>query len=327
MLWAIEKITVFRFFKKYSPDILHEINNLKEGFIVASMSKLDYVDNDQFLTRLADEVKLVVMDEAHHIIAPTYKQTIEILAKKHKETKLLGLSATPGRTLEKNNEDIQLAKFFGSNKATLKINNQNPVKFLIENDYIAKPNIQIIKHDDNLSSNDRLNLAKKFDISESILAKLSSDVVRNTKIVDAVEELVNQGQKRILVFSSNIKNSRDIAMVLTAKNLQAYYVDSDLSDQLRTKIIEKYRQDTDDVMILCNVNILTAGFDAPKTSAVVIARPTKSLVMYSQMIGRAIRGEKVGGNKECFIRVITDKSIVEFENIVLAFEHWESEWK
>ena len=318
-------ITAFRFFGGYSPDILHELENKKEGFIVASMSKLDYAKNDQFLTTLADKVQLVIMDEAHHATATTYKKTIEILTK-HRTTKLLGLSATPGRTLEKNDEDLKLATFFGSNKATLKIDGLNPIRFLIENKYIAEPHIDIIEHQDKLTAADKRQISKKYLIPESILNKLSADVIRNTKIVDAVEELVNNGQKRIIVFTPSIQSSRDIAMILSAKNLQSYYVDSHLSDQLRAEIIQKYKNDTDETMILCNVNILTAGFDAPRTSAVVIARPTKSLVMYSQMIGRAIRGEKVGGNKDCFIKVITDKSIMEFKNIALAFEHWESEW-
>jgi len=321
------EVTVFRFFGKHSPKILNETKKNCEGFIVAGMSKLNSVKDDLFLTTLADRVKLVVMDEAHHVIAPTYKSTIELLSKKHRETKLLGLSATPGRTLEETEENYQLADFFGTNKVMLRINNQNPIRFLIDNQYIAKPDIKIINHRDQLTDDDKSIISSKLEIPHSVLEKLGGDIIRNIKIISEVEELVNNGQNRIIIFTPSIKSSRDIAMILSAKKFNAYYIDSNLSEQLRKQVINEYKRDSDKEIILCNVNILTAGFDAPKTSAVIIARPTKSLVMYSQMIGRAIRGRKVGGNKKCFIRVITDESITEFRDIVSAFEHWEREWQ
>ncbi len=321
------KITVSRLFGKHSPKLSGKINDEYEGFMVASMGKINSVLDDGFLTILADHVKLVVMDEAHHVIAPTYKRTIEILALKHRETKLLGLSATPGRTLEKSEENLQLANFFGMNKVMLTIEDKNPIRFLIDNEYIAEPDIAIIEHTDELTDRDKSQISARLDIPDKILEKLGSDIIRNIKIISIIEELVHQGQNRIIVFTPSIKNSRDIAMILSARNLTAYYIDSNLSNQLRNQIINEYKRESDKEIILCNVNILTAGFDAPKTSAVVIARPTKSLVMYSQMIGRAIRGPKVNGNKKCFIRVITDKSIMEFRDIVGAFEHWEEDWE
>ena len=116
-------------------------------------------------------------------------------------------------------------------------------------------------------------------------------------------------------------------MILTARGTTSYYIDSHLSGELRKEVIEKYKRKSDEATVLCNVRVLTAGFDAPETSVVIIARPTKSLVLYSQMMGRAIRGPQVGGTKKCFIRVITDTSIVEFRDITKAFTHWEDDWQ
>jgi superfamily II DNA or RNA helicase len=70
---------------------------------------------------------------------------------------------------------------------------------------------------------------------------------------------------------------------------------------------------------------LTTGFDAPKTNVAIIARPTKSLVLYSQMVGRAMRGKKNGGNKECNIYTVID-NIPEFINVSHAFEYWDKSW-
>ena len=79
-------------------------------------------------------------------------------------------------------------------------------------------------------------------------------------------------------------------------------------------------------MILCNFGILTTGFDAPRTSAVVIARPTKSYVLYAQMVGRGIRGPKAGGNMSCEVATVIDEDIQEFINIERIFTRWEGSW-
>jgi hypothetical protein len=75
---------------------------------------------------------------------------------------------------------------------------------------------------------------------------------------------------------------------------------------------------------LCGV--LTAGFDAPKTSAVAIARPTKSLVLYSQMVGRAIRGPKAGGTSNAEVVTVLDRHLPGFGGVVEAFTNWEDVW-
>ena len=79
------------------------------------------------------------------------------------------------------------------------------------------------------------------------------------------------------------------------------------------------------LQVLVNFNVLTAGFDAPKTNVTVIAKPMNSLVQYLQMAGRAMRGFKSGGNKECNIYTVMD-DIPEFQSINLAFEYWNDMW-
>jgi superfamily II DNA or RNA helicase len=72
--------------------------------------------------------------------------------------------------------------------------------------------------------------------------------------------------------------------------------------------------------------VLTTGFDAPRTSAAVIARPTKSLVLYSQMVGRAIRGVRAGGNETAVIVTVVDQGLPGFNSVADAFTNWEDIW-
>ena len=78
---------------------------------------------------------------------------------------------------------------------------------------------------------------------------------------------------------------------------------------------------------MCNYGILTTGFDAPKTSCALIARPTDSLVLYSQMVGRAIRGIKAGGNLDAEIVTVVDTCLPGFDKINNAFFNWEDVWE
>ena len=65
------------------------------------------------------------------------------------------------------------------------------------------------------------------------------------------------------------------------------------------------------IKVITNFNVLTTGFDAPNIEVIVIARPTFSVVLYSQMIGRGLRGPKVGGTKSVTLVNVADN----FENL------------
>ena len=80
-------------------------------------------------------------------------------------------------------------------------------------------------------------------------------------------------------------------------------------------------------MVLFNFGVLTAGFDAPRTRCVIIARPTTSLVLYSQMAGRAMRGPRAGGNPRADILTVVDTNLPGFGSVTEAFTNWEELWK
>lgn len=79
-------------------------------------------------------------------------------------------------------------------------------------------------------------------------------------------------------------------------------------------------------MVICNFGVLTTGFDAPSVSAALIARPTRSLVLYSQMVGRATRGPRAGGNPTAEIVTVVDPELPGFGDLAEAFTNWEDVW-
>ena len=121
-------------------------------------------------------------------------------------------------------------------------------------------------------------------------------------------------------------HSRLLATVLRARGITADSVTGDTHSLDRERIITKFRGTDPGTLVLCNYGVLTAGFDAPKTSAAVIARPTKSLVLYSQMLGRALRGPLAGGNKEAEIVTVIDRNLPGFAAPSETFFNWEDVW-
>ena len=80
-----------------------------------------------------------------------------------------------------------------------------------------------------------------------------------------------------------------------------------------------------DVRVLVNFGVLTTGFDAPNTTCVLIARPTTSVVLYSQMVGRGIRGPLMGGSERCLIVDVKD-NIEGMPDLPSAFSFFDSSW-
>ena len=325
-------LPIFRFFGNHSSDILKLTKPGTEGLVVASLGKIREADKrqDVFLTTLADRINMVVMDEAHQAVAPTYRTILEQLVEKRPGTVgLLGLSATPGRVAYNAHTVLsELPDFFDHKKVTLDIGNgKDPIQYLINKGYLASPTIRLITANGRLTDSDVKSIERNFtDIPKKVLEKLGRDNRRTLKTIGQVEDLVESGHKRIIVFGPTVSNSRDISLILSAIGHKSFHIDSETSNFTKKKQIEMYKKDTDEAMIMCNVGMFTTGFDAPITSAVVIARPTKSLVLYSQMAGRAMRGPAMGGNKKCEIRTITDIRIQAFTSISDGFFGWEDIW-
>ena len=309
-----------------------DINDLHDGFVVAGLGKIyERAKRDaDFISRLADRTILVIMDEAHQAIAETYKFLLDYLVERDGTTRLLGLTATPGRTWNDPAIDEQLALFFNKQKVTLKVAGyDNPVDYLIDNKYLANPSFYPLKYkpsnQEPFTEAQLQALASQLDIPISILERLAADENRNLSIISKIESLVKH-HKRILVFAATVKHAKLLATVLQARNVDATTITSMTPSGERNRIVTRYKNNDSEPRVLCNYGVLTAGFDAPQTSAAVIARPTRSLVLYSQMVGRATRGPLAGGNERAEIHTVVDTQLPGFGNLSEAFRNWEDVW-
>lgn len=258
--------------------------------------------NDSFF----NDFNLLIIDECHRVSAESdsqYLQVIKKLQSKNKNLRILGLTATPyrlgmGWIYEFNYQGeikSQEPKFFKHCIFEL------PLEYMIKNKYLTQP----VKVDIPVTSYDFSELTqsgKMYSMSEveeliKRQKRLTPLIIKN--IVDITESYNRQGT---MIFSSTVKHAEEILSYLPEGQAQIILGDTDGNE--RDQIIEDFKQKK--FKYLVNVSVLTTGFDAPHVDVIAILRPTESVSLYQQIIGRGLR---LNPNKyDCFILDYTGMS-------------------
>lgn len=306
------------------------LSGIDSGFVVAGLHKflsLRKTNSKQLqllYKELAERVTLVIFDEAHKAVAPKFQEVVQdFIDNDAFHADLIGLTATPGRSYSEMGlslEDQRLASFFYNNKVSMRVSGYlSPIDYLVEKGYLAKANFKSLKYDHS-------NIAA-FELRDAggpeTMTTLANNLERNRKIIETIIDECKQSSQ-IIVFACTVEHGINLATALSYQGIRAASIDSknDSSESRRAKIAQ-YK--AGEIQVLVNFNVLTAGFDAPKTNVTLIAKPMNSLVQYLQMAGRAMRGYESGGNKECRIYTVMD-DIPEFQSISLAFSYWNEMW-
>ena len=110
--------------------------------------------------------------------------------------------------------------------------------------------------------------------------------------------------KSIIVFACSLEHSKLLNEICILLDINCASIDDKTSFNSRKKFIEDFKNKK--INVIFNYGVLSTGFDAPNTNTVMIVRPTASPIMYSQMLGRGLRGPKVNGNEECWLIDLKD---------------------
>lgn len=111
---------------------------------------------------------------------------------------------------------------------------------------------------------------------------------------------LNQSQTPTIVFACSVKHGQLLSSMLTLEDIPNALVIGEMSAIERREAIRKFKDTKNDMNILINYEVLTTGFDATNIECVFIARPTQSVVLYSQMLGRGLRGPQMGGKRNVY---------------------------
>jgi len=256
-------------------------------------------------------IGLVIVDEAHISIAPTYRSTIKHLLSK--EGKLVGLTATPGRSINRfddgqTDDNRELSEFYLNRLFQIDTGDKPPIDFLRERGILSNAKFFSIEGsyiESCLTSTERVKMNETKKIPAMILGRLSNNSRRNAIIIDKLQKLL-AAKKKVLFFATSIDHSKVIASLVNLLGYNAAHVDGETGAS-RAKVIQQFKDG--DLRLLSNFGVLTTGFDDPKIDVVFMARPTNSVVLYSQIIGRGLRGPSIGGTEVCEVYTVNDNII------------------
>ena len=225
---------------------------------------------------------LVVIDEAHHALAKTYKMMWETWP----DAKFLGLTATPCRLNGKGFTDL-----FDILVQSWDIPTFIKAKWLSTYDFVS------IKAD---SRTQQLITSLKKRGADGDYQVKEMDAVLNKR--PSIERLYNcvtefARNRKGFVYAINIDHARSIAEYYQSQGVNAVAIDSHTPVKERDRIISSFR--SGGLQVLVNVDIFSEGFDCPDVEFIQLARPTLSLAKYLQMVGRGLRPSK--GKKNCMI--------------------------
>ena len=240
----------------------------------------------QWLMRHYDEIEeepgMIVIDEAHHALAKTYKEMWERFPK----AKFLGLTATPCRLNGKGFTDLfdVLVQSWG-------------VPEFISKGRLATYDFVSIKSD---GVTQRLIDSLQKRGADGDYQNKEMDMLLNKKpsIERLYRSLEEFGKDRKgIVYAINISHAQKITKLYQEHGVKAIAIDSKTPATERQQDIEAFKKG--DIQVLVNVDIFSEGFDCPDVEFVQLARPTLSLAKYLQMVGRGLRVAKE--KKNCVI--------------------------
>ena len=262
-----------------------------------------------------DEIYMIV-DEAHHSTAKTYRKVISYVKEKVPNVKLIGLTATPFRTAEE--EQGLLAKIYTDGvqngqavHGDIGITYQIGLKELINRRILSKPVLESYYTDEFYGKKLGLKAWESIQhldmIPDDLAKKMAESTARNKLIVETYQANQEKYGQTIL-FAVSVEHAIQLTAQFRKAGIAADYVVSSIKDMItgvtlsreeNEKKINAYR--VGDLQVLINVNILTEGVDLPKTQTVFLTRPTVSTILMTQMIGRTLRGTAAGGTANAYI--------------------------
>lgn len=219
------------------------------------------------------KLDLVMIDEAHHAAAATWRQVIEVAKERNPEVRICGFSATPEHADRKS-----LRVVFDT------VADQVTIRELVQLGFLVPPKAFVV---DVAGTQDRLRaLGKVSDyFDQEAVEQILNTVAVNAEVVRHWSE--KAGGRRTVIFASTVHHAEDVAAAFRAAGVPAECVHGGMPDAQRQGILRRLA--TGQVQVVVNCMVLTEGFDCPPVSCVVLLRKYSEKGPLVQMVGRGLR--------------------------------------
>jgi superfamily II DNA or RNA helicase len=258
------------------------LKNIDRSVVVASIQSMK---GKRLAAWAPDTFQVVIIDEAHHSVAAVYVDLLKHFGCMDGKTRLVGVTATPGRT---DNVGLgfvyqQIAADYGI-RELIKLGWLCPLTARRVTSMVSLEGIKT-SHGDFVAS----DLERRVDVAN-----------RNELIISALEE--HAPGEQTIIFTTGVAHALHVAELARARGISAAAIWGDMPKEDRLSTLAAYHAGT--VQVLVNFAVLTEGFDAPNTSCIILARPTKSSLIIAQCIGRGTRISP--GKERCLVLDIRD---------------------
>lgn len=239
-------------------------------------------NNPRVVDKVDPVFKVIIIDEAHHSEAETYKEVLL----HYPNAVVYGFTATPMR-----NDEKQLSSTYQHIVSGLSIKELIKAGRLAEFDYIVPNHTRMVTF-----NSDYLDIdGKDFD---AIYKPQKLDRVLYGDMVDTW--LQHARDRKTICFVPSIEESHLLAKLFVKQGIKAAHVDgSTMSFEERNHIIKAFR--SGDIQVLCNQGLISEGFDVPDASCVLLARPTNSVILHLQQCFRAMRRDPKNPQQKAII--------------------------
>jgi superfamily II DNA or RNA helicase len=239
------------------------------------------------LDRISQAFDFVVIDEAHHASAGTYRKSLDRLLELDPGMKVLGVSGTLFRT-----DDQALGEVFESvlcEYSTLEA---------ISDGWLCSLDYRVLE-----TSNDLDSVGFNYRAGDFKMGELSRAVNTPERNDLAVQIWLEQaGDRKTLAFTVDVQHALDLAEAFQGAGIQAEAITGKTPVQERRSLLRAFA--AGEISVITNCLVLTEGFDDPSVDCLLLARPTASKVLYAQMVGRGLR---IFPNKtDCLILDLVD---------------------
>lgn len=328
-------LLLFRFWSRFTADFEKHRETLAEirerpSVLISTPQRVVNLLEDQsetgkaVLADLLATVSLVVVDEAHRGAAPSYRRILDAFGSSVRAPAVAGLTATPIRAEYLRDAEAgtrELVSLFGNLIEARRLLGDNPREVLQQRGVLARPVVDTVKTSTVLDSPlvATAEEASDEDVEriDRALGLRADNPQRRLAVFQHILPYCRNPENSVLYFGPSVLDAECMAFLLRQEGIIAEVVSGNTRDVTRRRLIQEFRVGR--IRVLCNCEVLTTGFDAPRVSHVVMARPTVSTVLYEQMVGRGLRGRLFGGTEECLIvdcedNYRTNKPVLGYEN-------------
>lgn len=250
------------------------------------------------LEQFKDEYSLIIIDECHRISTDEnsqYQRIIEQLRQQNKGLKVLGLTATPYRLGMGWIYRYHYRGFVRSeeDKPFVHCIYELPLIYMISRGYLTKPDLvdaAVAQYDFSTLAQNRFGEYAEKDVN----ALLGKHQRVTHAIIEQVMELALQRQA-VMIFAATVDHAKEITGYLPQE--QTALITGATDQRERDMLIQRFKQRQ--LKYLVNVSVLTTGFDAPHVDFIAILRPTQSVSLYQQIVGRGLRLDE--GKQDCLV--------------------------